>query len=365
MDDEFYMKRALKLARRGAGRVSPNPMVGCVIVKEGRIIGEGWHACCGEAHAEINALSNAKESVRDATFYITLEPCTHFGRTPPCVERLIAERPSRVVIGVEDPNPIVKGQGIAKLKENGIEVTVGVLAEDCRELNAPFFKFMTERIPFVTVKYAQSLDGKIATPTGHSRWISSPAALKFAHTLRKEHDAILVGKGTVLQDDPELSTRLVKGKNPCRIVLDAHLTLPFSRRLFATACEIPTLVATSHNAPSERKEKLKALGLEILEVREVQPGYLDLKDLLTLLGQRHMSSLLVEGGEEVITSFLKGDLVDRLVIIISPCIIGVGKSAVGNLGVKYVEEAKKFTIRRLLKRGTDRIFILEPKRDEK
>lgn len=365
MDDVFFMQRALKLARRGSGRVSPNPMVGCVIVKDGRIIGEGWHACCGEAHAEINAIVNAREPVKGATFYITLEPCTHFGRTPPCVERLIEERPKRVVIGTEDPNPLVKGKGIARLKEKGIDVTVGVLAEACRELNAPFFKYITRGIPFVTVKYAQSLDGKIATATGHSRWISSPPSLKLAHALRGEHDAILVGRGTVLQDDPELTTRLVKGKNPCRVILDTYLNLPPSSRIFSTARLAPTVVATSLQTSREKKEKMGALGVGIIEVREAKPGYLDLNDLLRSLGERQITSVLVEGGAEVITSFLRENLVDRLIVIVSPCIIGAGKSAVGDLGTSYIEDAKKFTVRKITKKGPDRIFFLEPQREEK
>ncbi len=363
-EDAFFMKRALKLARRGAGKVSPNPMVGCVIVRDDRIIGEGWHACVGENHAEINAIMNATEPVAGATFYITLEPCTHYGRTPPCVDRLIHERPARVVIGVEDPNPVVKGKGIARLRQNGIPVTVGVLAEECRDLNAPFFKFMSQGLPFVTVKYAQSLDGKIATLTGDARWISSPDARKFAHALRHLHDAILVGRGTVSTDNPELTTRLVKGKNPLRIVLDAHLNLPPSMHVFTTAREIPTMVATSHGASEEKKGTLASLGVEVLSVREVKPGYLDLRELLHLLAERHITSLLVEGGSEVITSFLREGLVDRLIVIVSPCLVGEGKSAVGDLGTRHVEEAKRFTVRRLLKKGPDRIFILEPRGSE-
>jgi len=205
MTDERYMKMALGLAKRGAPWASPNPLVGSVIVRNDRIIGKGWHRCCGENHAEINAIENATEPVQGSTVYITLEPCSHHGRTPPCVERLLSEKPARVVIGTVDPNPLVSGRGVAALKRHGIETRVGVLEDQCREINEAFFKFIRTRIPFVTLKFAQSLDGKIATSTGHSRWISSEPSRVFAHRLRSLHDAILVGSGTVTKDDPELT----------------------------------------------------------------------------------------------------------------------------------------------------------------
>ena len=223
---------ALRLARKGEGCVSPNPMVGAVIVRDGRIIAEGYHRRCGENHAEINAIENATEPIAGATFYITLEPCSHYGRTPPCVDALIACRPGRVVIGTTDPNPKVSGKGIQALERHGIETKVGVLAEACRQLNEVFFKYIRTGIPFVTVKFAQTLDGRIATATGHSRWISSPPSLRFAHRLRSLHDAILVGSGTVLRDDPELTCRLVRGRNPLRIVVDSQLRSSPEARIF-------------------------------------------------------------------------------------------------------------------------------------
>ncbi|MBM4315276.1 MAG: bifunctional diaminohydroxyphosphoribosylaminopyrimidine deaminase/5-amino-6-(5-phosphoribosylamino)uracil reductase RibD, partial [Deltaproteobacteria bacterium] len=218
-NDEYYMRRALRLARRGEGRVSPNPLVGAVIVRNGRIIGEGYHHRCGEKHAEINAIESAAEAVAGADFYVNLEPCSHFGRTPPCVDALLACRPGRVIVGAVDPNPLVAGKGIRTLAQHRIETTVGVLDEACRRLNEVFFKYIRTGLPFVTVKFAQTLDGRIATATGHSRWISSPPSLRFAHRLRDLHDAILVGADTVLTDDPELTCRLIRGRNPLRIVI--------------------------------------------------------------------------------------------------------------------------------------------------
>jgi len=360
MKDETFMKRAINLALRGAGRVSPNPMVGCVIVKNGRIIGEGWHACCGGDHAEINAIKNARESIAGSTVYITLEPCTHYGRTPPCVDRLVKERPVRVVIGTEDPNPIVRGRGVEILKKNGISVTLGVRELECRRLIAPFAKHITTGLPFVTVKYAQSLDGRIATSSGHARWISSPLALKYAHELRREHDAILVGKGTVLADDPELTTRHVRGPNPLRVILDARLSLPLTARVFTTLEKAPTLVITSVQAPVEKKRVLEAQGIEVKEVGEKSPGYLNLEEILKFLGKRNMTSLLVEGGSEVITAFIAAKLVDRLIVVLCPCIIGEGLPAVGNLQTHTIDEAKRFVVEQVKKKGQDYIFTLTP-----
>ena len=221
MTDEFYMKRALRLARRGEAWVSPNPMVGAVIVRRGRIIGEGYHQKFGGNHAEINAISHASEPIKGATIYINLEPCTHYGKTPPCIDSVIAAKPARVVIGTPDPNPAVAGKGIEALKRHGIKTTVGILEEACKEFNERFLKFMRTGIPFVTLKFAQSIDGRIATASGHSRWISSEQSLKFAHALRSHHDAVLVGSGTLSKDDPELTVRLVRGQKPtpdrCRL----------------------------------------------------------------------------------------------------------------------------------------------------
>lgn len=356
LTDEQFMRRALRLARKGEGRVSPNPLVGAVIVRDSRIIGEGYHRCCGENHAEINSILNATEVIAGATFYITLEPCSHHGRTPPCVNALIACRPGRVVVGVADPNPLVSGKGIEALRQNGIETTVGVLDKACRELNEVFFKYIRTGLPYVTLKFAQTLDGRIATASGHSRWISSPPARKFAHRLRCLHDSILVGADTVLRDDPELTCRLVRGRNPLRIVVDSHLRLSPDARIFGEGRHARTIITATRQAPEERRRLFREKGIEVLEVGEDRTGRVDLRMLLRVLGERKISSLLVEGGAAVITSFLKENLADRLIVILAPRIMGTGVNAVGDLETRQMDEALSLSFHRITRRGDDLIL---------
>jgi len=356
MTDERYMKRALQLARRGERWVSPNPMVGAVIVKNNRIIGEGWHRRFGGDHAEIDALRSASESVEGATVYITLEPCCHHGKTPPCIEGLIAGKPARVVIGMPDPNPLVCGGSIERLVGAGISTTVGVLEAQCRRLNERFIRFMQTRIPFVTLKFAQTLDGRIATAAGHSRWISSPASLKFAHALRAAHDAILVGSGTIFKDDPELTVRLVNGRNPVRIVVDARLRLPLDARVLQNQDKAKTIVATTEAASRKKREALDKMGIETILVERDRQQHVDLDKLIIELGRRDISSLLVEGGARVITSVLRQRLADRVIVVIAPKIVGKGIEAVGNLGIRVMEDAMKISVRQVIRRGGDLIL---------
>lgn len=351
-DHEHFMDRALRLARKGEGRASPNPMVGAVIVKDGRIIGEGYHVCCGESHAEINAIRGARESIAGATFYVTLEPCTHQGRTPPCVQALIKEQPARVVIGAIDPNPVVAGRGVAALRAQGIETVVGVREEECRRLNEKFFKFMTTGLPFVTLKYAQTLDGRIAGAGGHSRWISSLPARRYAHRLRSVHDAVLVGTGTVRHDDPELTVRLVRGKNPLRIILDSRLDIPLKAGVFRNQDRAPTLVVAAVNAPEDKLRALAGLGVETLLVAAA-PGGINLPELFRKLGQRGITSVLVEGGGAIITSVLRERLADRLSIVVAPKIIGRGVDAVGELGLTTMDQALQLTAVQWRRLGPD------------
>jgi diaminohydroxyphosphoribosylaminopyrimidine deaminase/5-amino-6-(5-phosphoribosylamino)uracil reductase len=356
MGDEHYMRRAIQLARKGEGRVSPNPLVGAVIVRGGRIIGEGYHRRCGENHAEINAIQKATEPVEGATFFITMEPCSHFGRTPPCVDALLACHPGRVVVGTTDPNPLVSGRGIRTLAQHGIETRIGVLEEECRRLNEVFFKYIRTGRPYVTLKFAQTLDGRIATATGHSRWISSPPSLHFAHRLRGLHDAILVGAGTVLQDDPELTCRLVRGKNPLRIVVDSQLLSSPEARIFKEQKGAPAMVATTQRAAGERRRLFEEQGIEVLEIGEDRAGRVDLPLLLAALGKREIASLLVEGGAAVITAFLREKLTDRLVVILAPKIIGDGLGAVGEMGIRRMDDALRLSFRRIARRGNDLVL---------
>ena len=360
MTDDFYMKRALHLARRGERRVSPNPMVGTVIVKNGRIVAEGYHRRFGGPHAEIEAINHAKEPIEGATIYVTLEPCCHYGKTPPCAEVLIGRKPARVVIGTVDPNPIVAGRGIEILRRAGIETEVGVIEDACKQLNERFFRFITTGIPFVTLKFAQTIDGRIAAATGHSRWISSPASLNFAHNLRSIHDAVLVGAGTVLHDDPELTVRLIKGRNPLRIIMDSRLQLPLEAKVIKMQESAPTIIAATGRANPEKLKLFREKGLETLIVDADGKERVDIKKLLLELGRREVSSLLVEGGATIITSFLKERLYDRIIVIVAPKIMGKGIDAVADLGVKDIDSAIKLTYRKIYRKGEDIVIDCRP-----
>jgi len=356
MNDEHYMKLALKLAAKGRGYASPNPMVGAVIVKNNRIIGQGYHQCCGQNHAEVNAIENATENVAGSTLYVTLEPCCHSGKTPPCTDMIIRHKIGRVVIGATDSNPLVSCQGINCLQGAGIEVTTGVLEDQCRSLNEVFFHFMETGLPFVTVKYAQTLDGRIATATGQSQWISSPASLKFAHKLRAEHDAILVGIGTVLKDNPSLTVRSVRGRNPLRVVVDAELAVTTKFNAMQNLSQTPTLIATAKSASDPAFQKLLKAGAELTKVRTDKENHINLKHLLQLLAARNISSVLIEGGSQIITSALKDNLVNRLVTIIAPKLLGKGIEAVGDLKIRDLKAAKILTVRAVTKKGADVII---------
>ena len=347
MNDEKFMARVLSLAKKGAGYVSPNPMVGAVIVdKNGRIISEGYHKRYGDLHAERAALEKIDYKAEGCTLYVNLEPCCHYGKTPPCTEAIIKSGIKRVVIGMLDPNPSVNGKGVEILKKHKIEVNVGILEEKCRELNRFFIKWIKYKIPYVTLKWAESLDGRIATSTGDSKWISSEKSRKFAHKLRAEYDAVLVGKNTVIKDDPELTVRLVKGKNPVRVILDTHLNLDKGLKVFKTPPDTWLFTA------EKRKEKIDTYerqGIKIFTVGKSNE-WVSLKEVLKKLGENGITSLLVEGGQKIHTQFLKENLADEVLIVIAPIIIGKGKEAIGDLNIKSIKEAikfEKFTFRRI------------------
>jgi diaminohydroxyphosphoribosylaminopyrimidine deaminase/5-amino-6-(5-phosphoribosylamino)uracil reductase len=355
--DEKFMRLALKLARRGLGKVSPNPMVGAVIVKGGRIIAQGYHHYFGGDHAEVDALKNAATNVSGATMYVTLEPCFHYGKTPPCVDAVIKSKIARVVIGMQDPDKRVSGRSIKKLKQQGIAVEAGVLEAECRALNEAYIKHRTTGMPYVTVKFAQTLDGRIATVTGHSRWVSSAESQKLAHKLRAQNDAILAGAGTIVKDNPELTTRLVKGRNPLRVVLDSNLKIPPDVKVFKNLDKAPTVVATTAWDAHQTLAERRALGLEVLIVPPDADGRVDLKQLLKTLGERGISSVLVEGGAETITSFLRLGLADKIIAIIAPKILGKGTDAVGELNVTDMSRVLKLTFTKVYRSGAD--IVLE------
>jgi len=351
--DEKYMRQALRLARRGLGKTSPNPMVGAVIVKEGRIIGQGYHRYFGGDHAEIDALKSATEDMSGATMYVTLEPCRHWGKTPPCTDAIIKNRIGKVVVGMLDPFPEMRGKSVEILMQHGIETAVGILEKECHSLNEAYLKYTTTGVPFVTVKFAQTLDGRIATAQGSSRWISSPESLKLAHKLRSHHDAIMVGVGTVLADNPELTVRLVRGRNPTRVILDSKLRIPLDAKVLTDQQAARTLVAATPAADKAKLSALRLMGIEVLIVPPDKQGKIDLKHLLKTLGQRQISSLLVEGGAETITSFLRLHLADKIIAIIAPKILGKGKEAVGELNITDVSKALKLSFDRVYRSGED------------
>lgn len=321
--DHEYMLRALQLAEMGLGRTRPNPAVGAVIVKDGIIVGEGYHRQAGTPHAEIHALNQAGELARGADIYVTLEPCSHYGKTPPCANALIEAGIKRVVAAVLDPNPLVAGRGIKLLQEAGIETQVGVLEQPARRLNEAFFKYISTKRPWVALKTAMTLDGKIATRQGHSRWITSAEARKFVHQLRDRYDAIMVGIGTVLADDPLLNTRLEDpgARDPIRIVIDGQLQLPLDSHIVKTSDQQPTLVYTTHMADSQREAALANRGLEIIRIDGTQDN-LDLGQVMDDLGRRGLLSVLVEGGSGLNASLLEHKLVDKLYWFIAPKIVG-------------------------------------------
>ncbi len=321
------MNRCLVLARSGLGRVSPNPMVGCVIVQHSRIVGEGFHQRFGGPHAEILALVHAGKRSRGATLYVNLEPCAHFGKTPPCVDAIIRSGVSSVVIGTIDPNPLVAGRGIRRLREAGIRVRVGVLGEQSRRLNEKFFRYMESGLPFTGIKIAQTLDGCTADFSGKSKWITSEASRKEAHRLRSEYDAVMIGATTAARDNPELTVRLCKGRNPVRIVLDGSLTVPTNRKIFTTT-SAPTWVLTSKAALRVNAAKVRALASKGVRVFGVSLNdRLGERDILRTLAMEGISSVLIEGGGKTIASFVSKKICDKLYLFVAPKILGDGLKA--------------------------------------
>ena len=334
-----WMQHALDISRRAIGFTAPNPMVGAVILDEqDNFLSEGWHEKVGEAHAEINALRNAGSLTKGGTMIVTLEPCSHFGKTPPCTQAIIKAGINKVIIATLDPNPLVAGQGVKQLQAAGISVEIGLLEKKAQRLNEVFFKWITKKQPFVAAKFAMTLDGKIATGTGDSKWISCPLSREYAHVLRTTYAAILVGGNTVRIDNPELTCRLVAGRNPVRIILTNSFNLPLDSKVFL-ADGVPTIIITTSG--NENYEEFKKIpNIEVVELPS-KDGKVILTELLDFLAQRDLTSVLVEGGSEIHAGFLQAGLVDKVYTIIAPKIIGgsTAKSPVGDLGIDYMSAA--------------------------
>jgi diaminohydroxyphosphoribosylaminopyrimidine deaminase/5-amino-6-(5-phosphoribosylamino)uracil reductase len=340
------MKRALDLAKKGMGYTNPNPLVGAVIVKEGRVIGEGYHEAYGGYHAEINAFSYATEDVEGATMYVTLEPCSHYGKTPPCANAIVQKKIKKVVVALLDPNPLVAGKGIQILRENGIEVLTGVLEEESRRLNEIFIRYITTGLPFCIMKTAMTLDGKICTSTGDAKWITNEKSRDYVHRLRNQVAAIMVGVGTIIQDNPYLTTRLSDkcGRDPIRIIVDTTARIPLDSNVLHQESSAKTILVTTRMAAKDKLEELQALGTEIL-ITPLNNQRVDLAYLMKALGERQIDSVLLEGGSEVNYSAIEAGIVDKVLTFIAPKIIGgrEAKTSVGGPGRVSMKDAVNLT----------------------
>ena len=333
------MELAIELAKKGEGKVNPNPMVGAVIVKEGIVIGKGYHEKYGQEHAEVNAFKSLKEDPSGATMYVTLEPCSHYGKTPPCVDKIIQSKIKRVVIGMIDPNPLVAGNGVDKLKMAGIEVKVGVLEDRCKKLNEIFIKYILTKKPYVVLKVAMSLDGKIATKTGESKWISSEKSRLQVHNLRNKLSAIMVGVNTVIKDNPELTCRIENGNNPIRIIVDSTLRIPINSKVLQIR-DNKTIIATTKKANINSIQELLNRNIKVIIIEE-KNGQVDLSELIKKLGELNIDSILLEGGSTLNYSALEEKIVDKAMIYISPKFIGgeSSKTPVGGRGIDKLNDA--------------------------
>jgi len=340
--DIQYMKRALILAVKGTGFVNPNPLVGAVIVKNNQIVGEGYHEIYGGPHAEINAFAQATENVTGATMYITLEPCSHFGKTPPCARAIVEKGITKVVIAMKDPNPLVAGKGIKILQENGIEVVTGVLEKESKELNEIFIKYITTNLPFCMLKTAMTIDGKIATQNGDSKWITNKESRAYVHSLRHKYSAIMVGIGTILQDDPHLNTRLSDrvGSDPIRIIVDTNARIPLEANVLNMNSSAGAILATTELASQEKLSQLKSKNVDII-INPLSNNRVDLNYLMGALGKRKIDSILLEGGSELNFSALNSGIIDKITAFIAPKIIGgnKAKTPVGGIGVAFIQNA--------------------------
>lgn len=356
--DARLMSRVFRLAARAAGNVSPNPLVGAVVAKNGRIVGEGYHESFGGPHAEVIALERAGDEAEGADLYVNLEPCSHHGKTPPCADQVIRAGIARVFISNRDPNPLVNGKGLQKLESSGIETIPEVLQDEGEKLNAAYFKFMRTGIPYVTLKWAQSIDGRIATLSGDSQWVSGDSSRKMVHEMRRSADAVLVGAGTIRKDNPSLTVRRVSGKQPLRLVLDSGLEIPDQVNILTDHFSSKTVLFTTLQ-DSEKLRSFRDRGIRVETVNADTRGQVSIKEVLDWMAGNQLISLLVEGGQGVITTFLKSGMVDRLMVFIAPKLIGSGVEAVGDLDILQVANAIQLSGLRTKNVGDDLVLEAE------
>ena len=362
-EDVQYMKTAMDLAGKGEGHVSPNPMVGAVIVKDGRIISQGWHKVYGGLHAETDALAACNGNPAGATMYVTLEPCCHYGKQPPCTSAIINAGISRVVVGMTDPNPLVSGKGISILREHGIEVCTGLLEKEIRYQNRIFLKYITQRRPWTVLKWAMTLDGRIAAASGDSRWVSCEESRHYVHELRGRYMGIMAGIGTVLADNPMLNCRTDGMRQPVRIIVDSHASLPEDSAIVRTSGEYRTVLAHTADAMQERLEPLRGCGIETVECSATANGMVDLDDLMSRLGAMGIDSVLAEGGAELDWSLVSAGLADEHYIFVAPKIIGgkAAKGPVGGSGFEKMSDALELDIESVTTSGEDILIHCFPK----
>lgn len=358
-ENEKYMRRALELAAKGRGFVSPNPMVGAVIVKDGVVLGEGYHRQYGGLHAEREAFAAAKTDVGGADLYVSLEPCCHYGKQPPCTEAILERGIKRVFVGSDDPNPLVNGKGYELLRKNGVEVVTGVLKEECDRLNKVFFHYIKTKMPYCVCKFAMTADGKIASVSGDSQWISCERSREAVHRMRGEYRGILAGIGTVLADDPMLNCRIENMKSPVRIICDSTLKIPLESKIVKTAGEYETVVACL-SAEGEKAESLRKAGVKVLEVKE-KGGRLDMRDLFLKLGELKIDGVLVEGGGEINFSVLKEGLCNKVVAFVAPKILGgrTAKTPVEGAGIESLSDCVRLKEPEVYKIGADVVLEYE------
>lgn len=357
LTDKDFMLRAIRIAKKAEGKTNPNPLVGAVIVKNNKIIAEGFHQKYGDLHAERNALKNCISkglSPEGSTMYVTLEPCCHFGKQPPCTQAIIDSKISKVIVGSQDPNPLVHGKGISFLKEHGIKVQEDFLKDECDKLNPIFFHYITKKMPYVALKYAMTLDGKIATKTGSSQWITNEKSRKFVHKLRNRYSSILVGIGTVLKDNPNLNCRLPNGSNPTRIICDSNLNIPIESNIVKTAKEIPTIVVCSKE--NSKKQILENMGIEVLCISDTNTidsedyNKINLNKLMKILAEKKIDSVLIEGGAEINYNALKSGIVNHIYAFVGSKVFGGNaKTPFCGEGIKEVSESFSFHLEKTTK----------------
>lgn len=361
-NDEKFMQLALNLAEKGRGKTSPNPMVGAVLVKNGIVISKGYHKALGTEHAETSAIRKAQGNIKGATLFVNLEPCCHTGRTGPCTEAIINSKISNVVLSMKDPNPLVNGKGIRLLKQAGIKIKTGILKDSAHMLNETYLNYHTNQRPFVILKTAQSLDGRIASLSGDSRWLSSSESLKYVHRLRSEVDAVVVGMGTIRKDNPSLTVRKVKGRNPYRIIISESLKFSPKTKLLENNSDYKTIIVSTKKSIDKYLKTKHNRGLIFWNLKKERNGYINLSDFIEKANQFNLQSILVEGGRRLATSFLKEGLVDKYITVTAPKILGNGISSVGELNFRKISHAIVLDKTSFFKSGDDMVFIGYPGR---